>query len=78
MFVVVGSIFMGFGGELEACPLHGLCSGVEEEGERLGWRCLELGAAGYLRLKPAHWWWRERREEAENERRFWVVSSGIC
>ncbi|KAH0632905.1 hypothetical protein KY284_035691 [Solanum tuberosum] len=42
----------GFG-KLEARSLHGLCSGVEEEGERLGWRCLELGAAGCLRLKPA-------------------------
>ncbi|KAG5575668.1 hypothetical protein H5410_055802 [Solanum commersonii] len=39
---------------------------------------LELGVAGYLRLKPARWWWRERREEKENEWRFWVVSSGVC
>ncbi|KAH0745890.1 hypothetical protein KY285_007547 [Solanum tuberosum] len=56
---------------------HGLCSSLEEEGERLGWRCLELGVAGCLRLKPARWWWRERREEEENEWRFWVVSSGV-
>ncbi|KAG5597492.1 hypothetical protein H5410_038724 [Solanum commersonii] len=52
--------------------------GVEEKGERLGWRCLELGAAGCLRLKSAGWWWRERREEEKNEGRFWVVSSGVC
>ncbi|KAG5577729.1 hypothetical protein H5410_057863 [Solanum commersonii] len=55
-----------------------LGAGVEEEGERLGWRCLELGAAGCLKLKPACWWWRERREEEENEWMFWVVSSGVC
>ncbi|KAG5582647.1 hypothetical protein H5410_053274 [Solanum commersonii] len=70
-------VFGGFS-ELEALSLHGLCSGVEEEGERLGWSCLELGAAGCLRLKPARWWWREWREEDENEWRFWVVSSGVC
>ncbi|KAG5570540.1 hypothetical protein H5410_060306 [Solanum commersonii] len=70
-------VFGGFS-ELEALSLHGLCSGVEEEGERLGWSCLELGAACCLRLKPARWWWREWREEDENEWRFWVVSSGVC
>ncbi|KAG5607517.1 hypothetical protein H5410_029009 [Solanum commersonii] len=52
--------------------------GLEEVGERLGWRCLELGAAGCMRLKPARWWWHEQREEEENEWRFWVVSSGVC
>ncbi|KAG5628271.1 hypothetical protein H5410_013489 [Solanum commersonii] len=36
-----------------------------------------LGAAGCLRLKPARWWWSERRGEEENEWRFWVVSSGV-